>query len=535
MPALFDAIRSASAYLDSISFQEIRGFLSLKTAAGAIALYVLGYIPLRFIYRLYFHPLSNIPGPKSQLVFDLPTRLYWFVGGGQGKIAFKADEWHQRYGPIFRIAHNAVHIKDIETFNQIYRVGTQFTKNLRYYDIEQHHEASIAIADPHKAHMRRAALHPYFNKKAVRKLEGLIQDKVTKFLDRLTDFEREGSIVQIQRGFRCFGSDVISPYCFNKCFDSLDEPNFAPRSHLAFEALLGVAGLHFAWPEAFAFTGEIFKLLGRKVTRTVNPLMADILDFQDQVKDAVFEQKETWEKTSDRTELFSALEQLYRDDPKGRWKAATDQQLLNEGFAIFNAAGDTIATALTFATYWLIKNPDLQQRLLEELKQVMPEPRSQINDETLDKLPFLQACIKESLRFSHGVPAPLPRDVPQGGADFLKYHLPEKTIIWSSSYLYHTDPETFPEPFKWCPTRWLDSSNNLRQMDNYFMPFSRGARICIGMDLAMVEMKTILARLVRRYEMQFAEGFQDEFMEWTAIVTPILKGRLTVTVKERSE
>ncbi|KAF3919215.1 hypothetical protein AA313_de0204234 [Arthrobotrys entomopaga] len=192
---------------------------------------------------------------------------------------------------------------------------------------------------------------------------------------------------------------------------------------------------------------------------------------------------------------------------------------------------DTTGHTLTTFVYNLVRNPRIEKVLLDELKQVMESPNAEITQEAVDRLPVLTAVVKESLRLSYGVPGPLHRDVPTGGVTFLGHHLPAGTNLQLPTYTYHTNATVFPDPMRWDPTRWL--VDDTREMERYYMPFTKGSRMCLGMNLALSELVITISRLVRRFEIGLEEGFRDEDMVWKAVFLPVTKGRLRVWVKER--
>jgi cytochrome P450 len=76
-----------------------------------------------------------------------------------------------------------------------------------------------------------------------------------------------------------------------------------------------------------------------------------------------------------------------------------------------------------------------------------------------------------------------------------------QTIVGMSSYLQHRNPEAFPEPSKFDPTRWINQPPEvMRLMEKCFVPFSRGSRMCIGQNLAMCELYVTLGTLFRRFD-----------------------------------
>jgi len=80
------------------------------------------------------------------------------------------------------------------------------------------------------------------------------------------------------------------------------------------------------------------------------------------------------------------------------------------------------------------------------------------------------------------------------------------------SYTTHRDRSTFPDPESFNPSRWLPE-NVTGDMNELFMPFSKGTRICIGINLANMELKLITAALLARYKVRVAPSMQAGAME----------------------
>ncbi|KAJ6262615.1 Cytochrome P450 monooxygenase [Drechslerella dactyloides] len=525
-----------AAQILSLPPLTLLGYAFAGLAASAAG-YVVVYVPLRFLYRITLHPLAKVPGPRWMLISGYVSNVYWnATGDRQGTSLFWLKRWHEQYGPMVRTAEDVVHIDDIDAYNQIFKVGTKFPKTARFYNHPSTKHSLLDITDFHEAHLRRSALAPYFSKQAVRKLQDLIQAKVSRFLERLVDSGRSNTTVNLTRGFRCLACDIVTGYSYEQCFDALEDPDFSPTWLLAFESLVKSTAFQAVFPWFFAALGWFFQtFMSRGSIRAISPMMAQMLDFSDVCRDAVLRQKARW--NAGETEMTSIFQQLFEGDEKKGRKRATDDELAADALLTVSAGMDTTGHTLTLASYYLVKNPDVQARLLAELKTVMPTPTFPVTEETLDQLPLLksvqQAVIKETLRFSHGVPGPLPRDVPPTGATLSGHHLPAGTVTLNSHYIYHTNASVFTNPMKWAPDRWLVPDT--REMDRYFMPFSRGARMCVGMNLAMAELTITVARMVRRVEVSFAEGFTDADMEWRSLFVAVQNGFLTVNIKERED
>ena len=79
----------------------------------------------------------------------------------------------------------------------------------------------------------------------------------------------------------------------------------------------------------------------------------------------------------------------------------------------------------------------------------------------------------------------------------------EGLLLWPNLWLLHRDPEIFPQPDEFIPTRWLrdrrpESFPELSS--NVFRSFEKGQRSCIGRELALVEMRVMAVLLLRRFD-----------------------------------
>lgn len=107
--------------------------------------------------------------------------------------------------------------------------------------------------------------------------------------------------------------------------------------------------------------------------------------------------------------------------------------------------------------------------------------------------------IKEGLRLSYGVPGRLPRVVPETGAAFNGYLLPCGTVVSISSWMLHRDEHYFPNPTVFDPERWADPKEAQR-LEKAFVPFGKGSRACVGMNLAYCELYVVIGTLLGGFQ-----------------------------------
>ena len=171
--------------------------------------------------------------------------------------------------------------------------------------------------------------------------------------------------------------------------------------------------------------------------------------------------------------------------------------LYEEAQALMFAGTDTVGNALMVGTFHLLQQPDTLQKLKRELSAAWPSLSLNKNEpklRDLEKLPYLNAVIKESLRLSSGVVSGLLRVVPSTGARIGGVAVPPgvcprivpsrnirltnllQTIVSCGSTFVHYNAVLFPEPDKFIPERWIESA----ELDNWLVSFSRGPRMCLG-------------------------------------------------------
>ena len=119
------------------------------------------------------------------------------------------------------------------------------------------------------------------------------------------------------------------------------------------------------------------------------------------------------------------------------------------------------------------------------------------------QLPYFQACLKEAMRIRPAVGVNITRLIPQGGAEIDGTWLPGGTAVAVNGWVLHKDKKTFGEDadeFK--PERWLKDEENAKKMERYMFQFGGGSHLCIGRNLAVLEMNKVLPRLIRDYDLQ---------------------------------
>ena len=171
-------------------------------------------------------------------------------------------------------------------------------------------------------------------------------------------------------------------------------------------------------------------------------------------------------------------------------------RLLVEAQNVIGAGTETTGNTLSNFTYHVIAQPSVMKRLKDELRGAAGRSQSSglMDYRTLERLPYLKACVKEALRLATGVSSRIPRSsrtesityrTPSGES----YVFPPGTVISMSMLDLHYNEDIFVDAKSFRPERWLDNGKEkLQEMERAFVPFGRGSRQCVGSELAKEEL-----------------------------------------------
>jgi cytochrome P450 len=200
----------------------------------------------------------------------------------------------------------------------------------------------------------------------------------------------------------------------------------------------------------------------------------------------------------DAGDLLSMLMQA-RDEDQSQM---TDQQLRDEVMTFLLAGHETTALALSWTWFLLSRNPQLRDKLHEELERVLGGRAPSYSD--LPQLIYSERVIKESMRIYP--PAwSLAREV-SNGFELRGYEIPAGANLVMSQWIMHRDSRYFPAPEKFDPDRWGSAECQRLPRFAYF-PFGGGPRQCIGAGFAMMEAVLLLATIASQFELTAVEGY----------------------------
>ncbi|KAI1498012.1 cytochrome P450 [Biscogniauxia marginata] len=455
-----------------------------------LLIYSVNFIYL-VIYRLYLSPLAKFPGPKLAAATSWYEFYYdcWL----NGKYIFEIENMHKKYGPIIRVNPDELSIHDPDFYNEIYVAESKRrTNNYDVFCKGIDFDGSHLLTTEHNLHRRRRKpLEPFFSRMGVTRLQPMLAEVAMHLESRFRQLEGKNKVIRLDHAFASFSGDIIARICLgdeesNDRF--LDDAQFSPEWYNVIHMIVRSIPLFTGFP----LIVQLVSYIPERVLLWAFPRGHMFNVFKLKAKQHIYRALASLsEKEQDPTSLFHYIAKS--DMPESE---RSPERLAKEAQVLLGGGTASTARTIGFASYYILARTEIRSKLEAELRDVMGEwPQRVPTWAELEKLPFLQAIIKESLRLSYGVMHRLPRVSPDVPIQYKDYTIPIGVPVGMSAYLMHSDPAVYPSPGEFIPERWLGNINPAMQRS--YVPFCRGSRNCLGINLAMAEMSLILAVLYR--------------------------------------
>lgn len=227
---------------------------------------------------------------------------------------------------------------------------------------------------------------------------------------------------------------------------------------------------------------------------------------------------------------FSYLDTLFDLSVEGRKDPPTNPEIVTLCSEFLNGGTDTTATAVEWAIARFIESPASQSRLYDEIKSITGDRK--IDEKDIEKMPYLNAVVKELLRkhpptyfsLTHSVTEP---------AKLAGYDIPKGTNVEIYIPGIGEDPKLWKDPGRFDPDRFLtggETADITGVSELKMIPFGVGRRICPGLGMATVHVSLMIARMVQEFEWSsWPENSKidfDEKVEFTVVMKNTLRARI---------
>ncbi|KAG5660139.1 hypothetical protein KAF25_003661 [Fusarium avenaceum] len=457
----------------------------------AITLWIISTV----VYRLYFHPLAEFPGPRLAACSE-----FWFIRTWTGgRYSFDMSKLHRKYGDVVRTATNELSFASPAAYRDIYNHVSKdralFPKDEIFYtaDSSVTRPNVLFTTDPQDHRSQRKSLSHAFGAKALRDNEESVQAHVKVLIEQLGQRAGPGSDgVNMSEVFNWLTFDIIGDLTFGESFDALNQwkPNVWVSLLLSFLRQITYLPVfnRLSIPK-FLFLPLVPKNLKEGI-ETHNRLTAEKV-----------QRRIDMGNSRDREDFFAHILR------KG--EGSLDVVHLREQAKLLILAGsETTANLLAGAMFYLLRCPDKMTKLQDEIRSAFSSMDEIIAD-SVSNLEYLNAVIEESLRIFPPATFGLPRV--STGATVDGVYIPKGTVVSVDPWTASHDDRNFTHPYEFIPERWI--GEGLGDRKDASRPFSLGPRGCLGINLAYMESRIALASLVFAYDWELLNTELDWLSE----------------------
>ncbi|CAN2390081.1 cytochrome P450 [Pristimantis euphronides] len=212
------------------------------------------------------------------------------------------------------------------------------------------------------------------------------------------------------------------------------------------------------------------------------------------LQEMVSEHKKTWNPNDIRDFIDAYLVEMekVKEDASTSF---TETNIVLSTYDLFGAGTETTSTTLRWALLLMILYPDVQAKVQEEIDQVIGTERKPTMGDVL-QMPYTNAVIHEVQRYGDIIPLALPH-MTYRNMEIKGYVIPKGTTIITNLSSVLKDPGLWEKPFQFYPKHFLDDNGKFVKREA-FIPFSAGRRVCLGEQLARMELFLFFTTLLQQ-------------------------------------
>lgn len=422
-----------------------------------------------------------------------------------GALPHEVKKIHDQYGDVVRVAPNELSFTNPAAWRDIHT--RNFQRPREYKDKPPGKKAENLISADESDHTRfRKILAPAFSEKSIQEQQPVIKGYIALLIQKLheaieQDASENATVVDVLKWFNYTTFDIIGGVLWGSSFGCLDEVRSHPWLQVIsqFKAAL-IAGAFKFYPPF----DDIIMLITPKsalaglmeIWKTTEEKIADRLATDNPYTDVIAHVIAANESASDLHMSFEEIEV--------------------NAMMIVVGGSESVTTVLTGIINYLIRSPSKLQILVDEIR-LSFKTEDAIDITSLSRLPYLTAVVNEGLRLCPTIPDGMRRQISVGGASVAGHYLPGGTVVSIPQWAAYQARGNFHSPTCFIPERWLPdrldkASVYMQDRKDAFQPFSLGPHNCPGQNLAWLEMRLILARMVWNFDIEIAPG--TELPKW---------------------
>ncbi|RFU27304.1 hypothetical protein B7463_g9016, partial [Scytalidium lignicola] len=492
---------------------------------------VLAVLVIAYLTKNKFHNgLNKYPGPFLASLTD--GWRFWDVYKRRPDIT--QLKLHRKLGNVVRLGPNCLSFSDPAALKTIYGLNKGFTKS-EFYPVQQSVTKGKRLpslfsttSESFHAQMRRC-VSSVFSMSTLIHYEPFVDSTTALFLSQTEKlYAKTDESCDFAKWLQFYAFDVIGEMTYSKRHGFVEE-------NKDIDGIVDYLG------KLFSYVAPVGQMPWLDLIFLKNPIYLKLSDWG--LIDATFpvarfaqeRMAERYPKGTSAPPVIPSSE--VKDGAKldllakfvkakeARPEFFTDKLVLTFAVSMAFAGSETTAISLSAVFYYLLKNPRTLEKVVEELDNAARKGLFSDNKDGVvtfsesQKLPYLDACIKEAFRLHPAPGLPLERIVPPQGAEIAGHFVKGGTIVGCNPWVIHKRPEIFGadvddyRPERWLPEEKKDrdaEEKRIREMNGNMLQFGMGSRTCIGKNISLMEIYKLVPSVLRRFEVRL----EDPSQEW---------------------
>lgn len=451
-------------------------------------------VAILVVYMLYKVGLSpRLKLRKLGLTYPTPTPVVGNVldfGNDSQHIA--QVEWHKKYGNVY--ATQFFHVPTI-WISELDTLKTIMVKDFGHFTNRFSFNESLPPLDKTLVELRdqkwkrvRNILVPTFTTSKLRDVVPMVKHTSQEFIDRIIEADQSNQKFDVGKACGQISMTIILGTAFGIEIGNKEEQ----------EKLTKAANVFFRSDDLNKMQTFLRFLLFAipSVIRPIEPYLggnfANAVDYIVNLTKSMISER----RKNIAAGLPCRSDSLQHMIEAGGGSGLTDDEIIGQAVAFLLAGYETTQNALTFTLYSLATNPEVQQKLIEEIESKCSDDES-LNYNVISEMHYLDMVVSETLRLYP--PAILANRAVKKPVTVDGIYIPEDVMVGIPIYAIHRNPKIWPQPEQFIPERFTSEAKANRHPMAY-LPFGGGPRNCIGMRLALLEVKTAIVKILQSIE-----------------------------------
>jgi cytochrome P450 len=440
--------------------------------------------------------IADLPGPRRLPLLGNAHQMR------AARLHSTAEEWCERYGPIFRFdlgSRRFVGVGDAEEINAILRERPGGFR--RWRELKEGSDetglSGVFVAEGDEWRRQRRLAVTALNSNHLNRYFHVVRTSTERLYRRLKELAHDGQAFDIGLELSSYTVDVTSALAFGHDLNTLERRDNELQGHI--QRVVQISGRRLGMP--VPYWRWVRLPADRAADRSLAEIRSAVEEFIEQARARMAARPELRETPENFLEGMLAAQET--DD------AFTDDEVIGNTFTLLLAGEDTTAHTMAWTIWCLASRPELQARCADEAHEVLGGVGGDlfpVEFETVGRLHYGEAVLRESMRLKPVAPAigvePL-NDTTIAGT-----HIPVGTRLMLLTRHASIHEGGFERAKDFDPGRWLDDGDDARPAHDpkAFLAFGAGPRFCPGRNLAFLESKSAMAMITRNFEVELDES-----------------------------